>query len=85
MIVIDTNGNAGVSDENVDSTMGGCFTKCCPHLFGAVDAQWKMYPIGFLFGLGNLFKFQKYNFRLYSILIYFIFILFFPHFFCFFH
>ena len=59
MIVIDTNGNAGVSDENVDSTMGGCFTKCCPHLFGAVDAQWKMYPIGFLFGLGNLFKCSK--------------------------
>ena len=59
MIVIDTNGNAGVSDENVDSTMGGCFTKCCPHLFGAVDQQWKMYPIGFLFGLGNLFKCSK--------------------------
>ena len=85
MIVIDTNGNAGVSDENVDSTMGGCFTKCCPHLFGAVDAQWKMYPIGFLFGLGNLFKCSKiyFSFIFNSHLFYFF--LFFFHFLCFFH
>ena len=31
---------------------GGLFSRCCPKLFGAVNAQWKMYPIGFLFGLG---------------------------------
>jgi high-affinity nickel-transport protein len=31
---------------------GGVFSRCCPKLFGAVSAPWKMYPIGFLFGLG---------------------------------
>eukprot|EP00946_MAST-07B_sp_MAST-7B-sp1_P000775 g775.t1 len=30
----------------------GAFVRCCPKLFGAVSAPWKMYPIGFLFGLG---------------------------------
>ena len=53
MIVIDSAGRAAVAEEDENSsTLGGCFTRCCPHLFGAVDAQWKMYPIGFLFGLG---------------------------------
>ena len=32
--------------------MGGFLTRCCPRIFRAVDAPWKMYPIGFLFGLG---------------------------------
>ena len=49
MIVVDV---SGVATTEQDSAMGGCFTRCCPHLFGAVDASWKMYPIGFLFGLG---------------------------------
>jgi high-affinity nickel-transport protein len=30
----------------------GFLTKCCPTVFKAVDSPWKMYPIGFLFGLG---------------------------------
>jgi high-affinity nickel-transport protein len=30
----------------------GFLTKCCPTVFRAVDSPWKMYPIGFLFGLG---------------------------------
>ena len=52
MIVIDEAGVVAVPDEESSSSMGGCFTRCCPRLFGAVDASWKMYPIGFLFGLG---------------------------------
>lgn len=30
----------------------GFLTKCCPIVFKAIDQPWKMYPIGFLFGLG---------------------------------
>ena len=30
----------------------GFFFRCCPGLLGAVNEAWKMYPIGFLFGLG---------------------------------
>ena len=33
-------------------SVGGLFAKCCPVVMRAVDAPWKMYPIGFLFGLG---------------------------------
>ena len=31
---------------------GGFLTKLCPVIFKAVNAEWKMFPIGFLFGLG---------------------------------
>jgi len=40
----------GKLDESEDGP--GFLTKCCPGLFQAVDAEWKMFPIGFLFGLG---------------------------------
>ena len=52
MIVVDVAGRVAVASEDSNSGLGGCFTKCCPRIFGAVDASWKMYPIGFLFGLG---------------------------------
>jgi len=26
--------------------------RCCPKILNAIDAPWKMYPVGFLFGLG---------------------------------
>jgi high-affinity nickel permease len=39
--------------ENAEvESVGGLFAKCCPVVMRAVDAPWKMYPIGFLFGLG---------------------------------
>lgn len=31
---------------------GGLMTKCCPKLLNLIDAPWKMYIVGFLFGLG---------------------------------
>jgi len=31
---------------------GGLITRCCPVLIRAVDAEWKMCVVGFLFGLG---------------------------------
>ncbi|KAF0686692.1 Aste57867_21534 [Aphanomyces stellatus] len=37
---------------NMDAIYGGVFTACCPSLVGVVDTPWKMYPLGFLFGLG---------------------------------
>jgi len=30
----------------------GCVSRCCPTLFQAIDREWKMFPLGFLFGLG---------------------------------
>lgn len=45
MVAVDENGEA------VDGP-GGLFSNCCPKLFGAVNTPLKMYPIGFLFGLG---------------------------------
>ncbi|GMI06584.1 hypothetical protein TrVE_jg7929 [Triparma verrucosa] len=38
-------------DTESDAT-GGIITRCCPNIFDGIDAPWKMYPIGFLFGLG---------------------------------
>jgi high-affinity nickel-transport protein len=32
--------------------LGGCFTRCCPRLLRSVDRAWKMYIVGFVFGLG---------------------------------
>ncbi|KAF0686691.1 Aste57867_21533 [Aphanomyces stellatus] len=34
------------------SAIGGALTGCCPSLLGVIDTPWKMYPLGFLFGLG---------------------------------
>ncbi|ETV94336.1 hypothetical protein H310_11983 [Aphanomyces invadans] len=31
---------------------GGILHACCPSLVGVIDQPWKMYPLGFLFGLG---------------------------------
>ena len=45
MVAVDGDGKA------VDGP-GGVFSRCCPKLFGAVNTPLKMYPIGFLFGLG---------------------------------
>jgi len=30
----------------------GFMLRCCPKILNAIDAPWKMYPVGFLFGLG---------------------------------
>jgi hypothetical protein len=43
---------SGEAEVTADSAVGGFFTKCCPMLFKSVDTEWKMYPIGLLFGLG---------------------------------
>ena len=39
-------------DPNDDVQVGGALTGFCPSLLGVVDWPWKMYPLGFLFGLG---------------------------------
>jgi len=39
-------------NEDAEVEGPGVLVKCCPRIFAAVDAEWKMYPIGFLFGLG---------------------------------
>ena len=39
-------------EEGGEGGGGGIFTRCCPKIFNIVDRSWKMYPIGFLFGLG---------------------------------
>jgi high-affinity nickel-transport protein len=41
-----------VVNEDAEVEGPGFLTKLCPTVFRAVDAPWKMYPIGFLFGLG---------------------------------
>ena len=54
LVAIDAEGhmvnNAAAAD--VDGPAGGLFSRCCPTLFGAVNTPMKMYPVGFLFGLG---------------------------------
>jgi nickel/cobalt transporter (NiCoT) family protein len=39
-------------NEDAEVEGPGVLVKCCPRIFAALDAEWKMYPIGFLFGLG---------------------------------
>jgi high-affinity nickel-transport protein len=39
-------------DEEANVAGVGCISRCCPSLFQAIDREWKMYPLGFLFGLG---------------------------------
>ncbi|CAK4072658.1 unnamed protein product [Aphanomyces euteiches] len=43
-----------VEDETNEPNVqvGGAITGFCPSLLGVVDWPWKMYPLGFLFGLG---------------------------------
>jgi high-affinity nickel-transport protein len=56
MVAVDESGNVvPAADEGATGEVdgpGGVFARCCPKLFGAVDTPFKMYPIGFLFGLG---------------------------------
>jgi len=39
-------------DDRHTHDTGGWLTRCCPVLLTAVDAEWKMAPLGFIFGLG---------------------------------
>jgi high-affinity nickel-transport protein len=42
-----------VDDNDKGGSTGlGCFTRCCPALLRSVDRPWKMYYVGFVFGLG---------------------------------
>jgi len=60
IITIDGDGNiertrkAGDGGKEIEDEDGlaGFFTRCCPSLLNAIDAPYKMYFIGFLFGLG---------------------------------
>lgn len=50
-----THAAAVVDDgEAVRVEAAGCLTRCacCRYVLGRVDSAWKMYPVGFLFGLG---------------------------------
>ena len=42
-----------VDDNDKSGAFGiGCFTRCCPALLRSVDRAYKMYFVGFVFGLG---------------------------------
>ena len=41
-----------VNQEEEKKESIGFMLRCCPKILNAIDAPWKMYPIGFLFGLG---------------------------------
>eukprot|EP00931_Biecheleriopsis_adriatica_P103894 TRINITY_DN78685_c0_g1_i1.p1 TRINITY_DN78685_c0_g1~~TRINITY_DN78685_c0_g1_i1.p1 ORF type:complete len:473 (+),score=89.28 TRINITY_DN78685_c0_g1_i1:65-1483(+) len=43
-----------VADDKVRVEGPGCLTKspCCKLIFNSIDRPWKLYPVGFLFGLG---------------------------------
>jgi high-affinity nickel-transport protein len=40
------------SFDVAEAPLGGCFTRCCPRLLRSVDRAYKMYFVGFVFGLG---------------------------------
>lgn len=44
--------NEKAISETTAAAPGGLMTRCCPKLFNIIDAPWKMYIVGFLFGLG---------------------------------
>jgi hypothetical protein len=51
----DPDANHAGADRHFDvaqAPLGGCFTRCCPRLLRSVDRAWKMYFVGFVFGLG---------------------------------
>eukprot|EP00927_Polykrikos_kofoidii_P066581 TRINITY_DN62152_c0_g1_i1.p1 TRINITY_DN62152_c0_g1~~TRINITY_DN62152_c0_g1_i1.p1 ORF type:complete len:457 (-),score=54.96 TRINITY_DN62152_c0_g1_i1:141-1511(-) len=45
---------AVVADENITIEGPGCLTTspCCRFIFASINRPWKLYPVGFLFGLG---------------------------------
>lgn len=51
---VEAEGHTHIVEVNVEAEVQGpgFLSKCCPKLFSVVDSAWKMYPIGFLFGLG---------------------------------
>jgi len=51
----DDDAAAAAADRRLDvaqAPLCGCFTRCCPRLLRSVDRAWKMYFVGFVFGLG---------------------------------